>query len=88
MAPPQFIVWAAPVRAAAERELCTYFGISRLSDPKQCGTACQFIKPDYAGLETQVHGRARDSSRIDEQFFGPFRRMLRASLAVPSVGAQ
>ena len=35
-----------------------------------------------------MHGRARDLSRTDEQFFGPFRRMLRASLAVPSVGAQ
>ena len=85
---PQPIVWAAPVREAAERDLCTDCGISRSSDPKQCGSACQFIKPDYAGLETQVHGRARDPSRTDEQFFGPFRRMLRASLAVPSAGAQ
>ena len=85
---PQPIIWAAPVREAAERDLCTDCGISRSSDPKQCGSACQFIKPDYANLETQVHGRARDPSRTDEQFFGPFRRMLRASLAVPSVGAQ
>ncbi len=81
-------MWAAPVREAAERDLCTDCGISRSSDPKQCGSACQFIKPVYPGLETQVHGRARDSSRTDEQFFGPFRRMLRASLAVPSTGAQ
>ena len=81
-------MWAAPVREAAERDLCTDCGISRSSDPKQCGSACQFIKPDYPGLETQVHGRARDPSRTDEQFFGPFRRMLRASLAVPSTGAQ
>ena len=85
---PRPIVWAAAVREAAERDLCTDCGISRSSDPKQCGSACQFIKPDYPGLETQVHGRARDWSRTDEQFFGPFRRMLRASLAVPSTGAQ
>ena len=81
-------MWAAPVRDAVERDLCTDCGISRSSDPKQCGSACQFIKPDYVGLETQVHGRARDPSRTDEKFFGPFRRMLRASLALPSVGAQ
>jgi coenzyme F420 hydrogenase subunit beta len=76
------------VRAAAERDLCTDCGISRTSDPKQCGIACQFIKPDYPALETAVHGRARDPARIDEQFFGPFRRMLRASLALPREGAQ
>jgi coenzyme F420 hydrogenase subunit beta len=76
------------VRAAAERDLCTDCGISRTSDPKQCGIACQFIKPDYPALETEVHGRARDPARIDEQFFGPFRRMLRASLALPREGAQ
>jgi coenzyme F420 hydrogenase subunit beta len=83
----------APVRAPeldapAARDLCTDCGISRSSDPKRCGRACQFIKPDYAGLEERVHGRARDPGRPDEQFFGPFRRMLRASLAPPLAGAQ
>jgi coenzyme F420 hydrogenase subunit beta len=83
----------APVRAPeldapVARDLCTDCGISRSSDPKRCGRACQFIKPDYAGLEERVHGRARDPARPDEQFFGPFRRMLRASLAPPLAGAQ
>ncbi len=81
-------VWAPPVGAAAYRDLCTDCGISRTEDPGRCGRACQFIAPDYAGLETKVHGRARDPARPDELFFGPFRRMLRASLVRPLDGAQ
>ena len=73
---------------AAPRGLCTDCGISRSSDPKACGRACQFIKPDYPALETQVHGRARDPARPDELHFGPHRRMLRARLASPAPGAQ
>lgn len=70
------------------RDLCTDCGISRTSEPKRCGHACQFIKPDYANLELAVHGRVRDPARPDEQYFGPFRRMLRASLKAPLPGAQ
>ena len=70
------------------RSLCTDCGISKSADPKRCGSACQFIKPDYARLEQQVHGKSRDPARPDELHFGPFRRMLRASLATPSDGAQ
>jgi len=73
---------------APPRELCTDCGISRTSQPKRCGQACQFIKPDYPRLEQRVHGRARDAERADELHFGPFRRILRASLAPPRVGAQ
>ena len=79
---------AAPMAEPAHRTLCTDCGISRSSDPQRCGRACQFIQPDYAGLESRVHGRARDPSRGDEQHFGPLRRMLRASLRQPSEGAQ
>ena len=81
-------VWAPPVATAAPRGLCTDCGISRSSDPKRCGTACQFIRPDYAAMETRVHGRERDPARPDELFFGPFLRMARASLATPAAGAQ
>jgi coenzyme F420 hydrogenase subunit beta len=77
-----------PLAAAAPRDLCTDCGISRSSEPKRCGRACQFIRPDYAGLEQRVHGRARDPERTDELFFGPFRRMLRAALNEPRAGAQ
>lgn len=74
----------APVPGPARpRDLCTDCGISRSSDPGRCGKACQFIHPRYEELETSVHGRARDPERGDERFFGPYRRMLRASL-VPS----
>ena len=73
---------------AVPRSLCTDCGVSRMSDPKQCGKACQFIKPDYPAMETAVHGRARDPERTDEVYFGPFRRMLRAKLKNPSPGAQ
>jgi coenzyme F420 hydrogenase subunit beta len=85
---PTSAIWAPAVGAAAPRDLCTDCGVSRSSDPKQCGHACQFIKPDYPAHEMRVHGRARDPQRPDEIFFGPFRRMVRASLATPREGAQ
>ena len=81
-------LWMPPIAAAAPRGLCTDCGISRTADPKRCGRACQFINPDYPALETRVHGRARDPARPDELHFGPFRRMLRASLTPPLAGAQ
>lgn len=59
-----------------------------MADAKACGQACQFIKPDYAGLEAAVHGRARDPARPDELHFGPFQAMYRAQLAAPRPGAQ
>ena len=70
------------------RHLCTDCGISRSTDPKRCGQACQFIKPDYAGLETSIHGRARDPNRPDELFFGPYQRMVKARLTPARLGAQ
>jgi coenzyme F420 hydrogenase subunit beta len=81
-------IWAPALAKAVPRDLCTDCGISRTVEAKRCGTACQFIKPDYAALETKVHGRARDSQRVDELYFGPFRRMVRARLATPLAGAQ
>jgi coenzyme F420 hydrogenase subunit beta len=81
-------LWAPPLADAVPRDLCTDCGISRTVEAKRCGTACQFIKPDYAELETKVHGRARDPQRMDELYFGPFRRMVRARLAAPLPGAQ
>jgi coenzyme F420 hydrogenase subunit beta len=70
------------------RSLCTDCGVSRMADPKRCATACQFIAPDYPALERQAHGRPRDPAKPDELFFGPFRRMVRASLTPPAPGAQ
>jgi coenzyme F420 hydrogenase subunit beta len=81
-------VLTPPLADAVPRDLCTDCGISRSSDPKRCGRACQFIRPDYPALERQVHGRARDPLRPDELHFGPFRRMLRAALVEPRPGAQ
>ena len=81
-------LFAPPMAEAVPRDLCTDCGISRTAEPKRCGTACQFIKPDYAALETKVHGRARDASKPDELYFGPFERMVRAKLAKPLPGAQ
>ncbi|MBC7801956.1 MAG: coenzyme F420 hydrogenase, partial [Gemmatimonadaceae bacterium] len=59
------------VADAAPRGLCTDCGISRTSEPARCGTACQFIAPNYPALEAQVHGRPRDPARPDELHFGP-----------------
>jgi coenzyme F420 hydrogenase subunit beta len=81
-------LWAPTLADAAPRGLCTDCGISRSREPKACGRACQFIKPDYPGLETEVHGRMRDPEKDDERFFGPYRRMLRAALEPPRAGAQ
>jgi len=78
---------SGPVTPPA-RSLCTDCGISRTAEPKRCGRACQFIKPDYPRLEEQVHGRVRDPERLDELHFGPFRRMLQARLRTPRDGAQ
>lgn len=74
------------VGPAAPRGLCTDCGVSRMSNAKACGYACQFIAPDYPGLEARVHGRARGAG--DEQFFGPFQAMYRAEMAAPREGAQ
>ena len=74
--------------AAPHRGLCTDCGISRSSDPKRCASACQFIQPQYPGLEERVHGRRRDPSRPDELHFGPFIQMHKASLKQASAGAQ
>jgi coenzyme F420 hydrogenase subunit beta len=81
-------IWAPTFAPGAPRDLCTDCGVSRTAEPKDCGSACQFIKPDYPRLEARVHGRARDPARPDELHFGPFRRMLRAGLRTPSDGAQ
>ncbi|MCR9178088.1 MAG: coenzyme F420 hydrogenase, partial [Alphaproteobacteria bacterium] len=68
--------------------MCTDCGLSRTAQPKRCGTACQFIQPDYPALEAAVHGRTRDPERADERFFGPYKRMVRARLRKPIEGAQ
>jgi coenzyme F420 hydrogenase subunit beta len=85
---PAAAVWAPAVAEAAPRELCTDCGVSRMSDPKQCGQACQFIKPDYPAMELRVHGRTRDPARTDEEFFGPYRRMVQAAMKMPRENAQ
>lgn len=81
-------VWAPEIAKAAHRDLCTDCGISRTTDAKRCGGACQFIKPDYDTLEAAIHGRTRDPLRPDEIFFGPMKRMVRAAMREPRAGAQ
>ncbi len=74
--------------SAPERELCTDCGISRLSDPKRCGRACQFIDPQYETLEREIHGETRLLEQSDQLFFGVYRKMYRASMQDPKAGAQ
>ncbi len=81
-------LWAPPLAEAVPRGLCTDCGLSRTAEPKRCGQACQFIAPDYAGMEAAVHGRPRDPEAWAELYFGPHRRMLRARLTDPKPGAQ
>ncbi|MHA7874058.1 Coenzyme F420 hydrogenase/dehydrogenase, beta subunit C-terminal domain [Roseivivax sp.] len=75
------------IGGAARPGLCTDCGVSRMGDGRACGRACQFIQPDYPGLEAQVHGRAAEPGG-DEGFFGVTRAMYRASLDPPLPGAQ
>lgn len=85
---------AAFADAAPARKLCTDCGLSRTNDPKRCGQACQFIQPDYPGLEQRVHGRVRQQgtsaqpAQPDELFFGPYQKILSARLNPPTQGAQ
>jgi coenzyme F420 hydrogenase subunit beta len=72
---------------APYRALCTDCGVSRMADPKACGSACQFIAPDYAGAEMRIHGRARNDDN-DEVFFGVNQAMWRARMKTPADGAQ
>ena len=82
------------VDAAPARKLCTDCGLSRTAQPKRCGQACQFILPDYPGLEQRVHGRQRlhatpdHPAQADELFFGPYQQLLSARLDPPTTGAQ
>ena len=81
-------LWTPPLAAAEPRALCTDCGVSRMNNPKACGSACQFIAPDYVSMEMKVHGRERDPERQDELHFGPFQKMLRAKMKTPLEGAQ
>lgn len=75
-------------RKAEERSLCTDCGLSRMKNPKSCGQACQFIKPDYASYEFGLHGRTRSEGEPDEMYFGVYRKMFRAKLRMPRDNAQ
>ncbi len=79
---------APPLGGAARPGLCTDCGVSRMGDGRACGRACQFIRPDYPGLETVAHGRAADPERGEEGFFGAYLAMHRARLRRPAEGAQ
>src|SRR6056297_3773561 len=76
------------IGGAARPGLCTDCGVSRMGDGRACGRACQFIRPDYPGLEARVHGRAADPEHGEEAFFGVARAMWRARLDPPAEGAQ
>ena len=85
-------MWTPDLPEAPARQLCTDCGLSRTEDPKRCGQACQFIRPDYPGLEQRIHGLTRQDPHKqasgDDLFFGVHRRMLQASLTPPLQGAQ
>lgn len=74
------------LREPVARSMCTDCGVSRMENPSLCGQACQFIKPDYPGLERAVHGGVRGGG--DEMFFGRFQAMYRARMKDPAPGAQ
>ncbi|PWK60251.1 Coenzyme F420 hydrogenase/dehydrogenase, beta subunit C-terminal domain [Roseicyclus mahoneyensis] len=86
LSPPGLTVPA--LTGAARPGLCTDCGVSRMGDGRACGRACQFIQPDYEGLEARVHGRVADPAAGEEAFFGVTQRMIRARLTPPADGAQ
>ena len=79
---------APTLPGTARSGLCTDCGVSRMGDGKECGRACQFIRPDYDGLESQTHGRTANPATGEEHFFGVIQTMLRARLAPAAPGAQ
>ncbi|WP_309664459.1 Coenzyme F420 hydrogenase/dehydrogenase, beta subunit C-terminal domain, partial [Tabrizicola sp.] len=79
---------APSLTGTARPGLCTDCGVSRLGDGKDCGRACQFIAPDYPGLETRSHGRPADPRLGEEAFFGVIHSMHRARLTPAAPGAQ
>ncbi len=84
--PASFVV---PILTDPEpRHLCTDCGLSRMGIAKSCGTACQFLQPDYASQESRLHGRARDPAVGEEAFFGRYTAMHRAAMRDPLPGAQ
>ncbi|MCZ8079469.1 MAG: Coenzyme F420 hydrogenase/dehydrogenase, beta subunit C-terminal domain [Rhodobacteraceae bacterium] len=86
--PPIPGLYAPSLGGAPRPGLCTDCGVSRMGDGKACGRACQFIAPDYPGLETEAHGRTAQPEQGEEAFFGVTRRMLRARMTNPLPGAQ
>jgi coenzyme F420 hydrogenase subunit beta len=81
-------LFAPELTGAPRPGLCTDCGISRIGDGKACGQACQFIQPDYPGLEVATHGRTADPAQGEEGFFGVTQSMLRARLTPAAPGAQ
>ena len=79
---------APTLTGTARPGLCTDCGVSRLGDGKACGTACQFIQPQYSRLEAATHGRQADDTRAEEAFFGVTHAMHRARLTPAAPGAQ
>ncbi|MCC1491524.1 Coenzyme F420 hydrogenase/dehydrogenase, beta subunit C-terminal domain [Cognatishimia sp. F0-27] len=75
------------IGGAPRAGLCTDCGISRIGDGRACGRACQFIQPDYPGLEARVHGRAAQDGG-EEAFFGVTQAMHRARRVPAAPGAQ
>ncbi|MEM8788796.1 MAG: Coenzyme F420 hydrogenase/dehydrogenase, beta subunit C-terminal domain [Pseudomonadota bacterium] len=85
MEPPGLrLIDAAP---ALPRSLCTDCGLSRTDRARDCGKACQFIRPDYPAMERQVHGAAAAEDG-DALFFGQYLAMHRARMRAPAEGAQ
>jgi hypothetical protein len=69
--------WAPAFPPAVQRNLCTDFGTSQTHERFEC--ACQSIKQNDPQVETRAEAWARNSSKPVEQFFGAFRRMIRAA---------
>ena len=75
----------AVIRGAAPQSLHRLRRVNRRTE--RCGYACQFIKPDYASLETSIHGRQRSTEGDIEPYFEAIESMHQAALTTPSQGA-
>lgn len=88
MSPKSLLSAAQRLNQPEPRQFCTDCGVSRSSNPKACGQACQFLSPDYDKMDLKSHGRTRDPDRSDEAHFGVVQAMHRARLSSPKTGAQ
>lgn len=70
------------------KELCSECGLCDTYYIHYVKEACAFLNQQFPELETQTHGRSRDTDSSDDRYFGVHQRMMAARKHQPIEGAQ